>query len=63
MWMERPLVSQIRLIALVAYITNEIRPGDAVSGLDQPWMGYGTERFAYITCVGNIAVGREEDGA
>ena len=56
------LISQERFIPFVSDITNEVGPRDRICAFDEPRVGYRPERFSDVTCVGNISVGREEDG-
>ena len=44
-------------------VSNEICPGDAVRGLDEPGVGDRAEGLADVGGVGYVAVGAEEDGA
>lgn len=61
--MQHPLVPQVRFVSLMRDVADQIRPGDAVGGADQPGVCDGAEGFAHVGGVGYVAVGGEEDGA
>lgn len=61
--MSRSLVAEKGFVALVANVTNEIGPGNAVGGSYEIGMGDGAERLADVGGVGYVAVGGEENGA
>lgn len=56
-------VPQIGLVALVDDITEDIGPGNTIRATDQPGVSDWPEGLAYVRCVGDIAVGGEEEGA
>ena len=56
------LIAEIGFVSFVGDVTNEVCPGDAVGGSDEPRVGYGAERFADVGGVGDVAVGAQEDG-
>ena len=58
-----PLVVPIRLVTLVADVAEDVGPRHAVGAPHQPWVRDGTERLANVGRVGDVAVGREENGA
>lgn len=57
------LVAEVGFVAFVADVADEVGPGDAVGGADEPWVGDGAEGFADVGGVGNVAVGTQEDSA
>lgn len=61
--MQDALVAGVGLVAFVADVADEVGPGDAVGGADEPGVGDGAEGFANVGGVGDVAVGAEEDGA
>ncbi len=61
--MEDSLVSEVGFISFVADVADEVGPGDTIGATDQPGVGDGTEGFADVGCVGNVAVGTEKDCA
>ena len=61
--MPYPLVLQVCFVAFVGDVADEISPRDAICAFDEPGVGYWTEGFSYVACVGDVAVGGEEDGA
>ena len=54
---------EVGFVPLVPDVADQIGPGDAVGGFDEPRVGNGAEGFADVGGVGYIAVGGEEDGA
>ena len=61
--MLHALVAEIGAVALVAYVADQVGPGDAVSAFDEPWMGNWAKRFTNVRGVSDITVGGEEDSA
>jgi hypothetical protein len=47
----------------VGDVADQIRPGDGVGGAHKVRVCDWAEGFAYVGCVGDIAMGGEEDGA
>lgn len=41
----------------MADVAEEVGPGDGVGGADEDWVGDWAEGFAYVGCVGYVAVG------
>lgn len=60
---QRAPVAQVRLVALVADIADQIGPGYTVGRSDEPGMRDRAKRFSYVGGIRNITLGREEDGA
>lgn len=54
---------KIGFIPFVPDVADQIRPGDAVGGFDEPGVSDGAEGLADVGGVGDVAVGGEEDGA
>lgn len=52
----------VGLVPLVADVAEDVRPRDAVGAAHQPGVGDGPEGLANVGGIGDVAVGREEDG-
>lgn len=57
------LIVQVGLVPLVPHVADQVGPGDAVGGFDEPGVGDGAEGLANVGRVGDVAVGGEKDGA
>lgn len=60
---EDLLVAHIRLVAFVGDIASQVQPRDTICALDKIWVGDWSKGLADIRGVGDIAMGREHDGA
>lgn len=56
-------IAQVCFVAFVAYVANQVGPGDSIGGANEPRVCYWTEGFANVGGVGDVAVGGEENCA
>ena len=57
------LIVEVGFVPLVTHVADQVGPGDAVGGLDEPRVGNGAERLANVGGVGDVAVSGEKDSA
>jgi hypothetical protein len=55
------LVSAVRFIPLMAHVSSQIEPGNAVSALDEIRVCDGAEGLANVGGVGYVSLGGEHD--